>query len=136
VASRRIDTQIEPNGRQPHELARSRSFTYSAFNAQGFVTLATYGKRLDVDLWGHRSAQGQSIPAAVQYLARFADPDIEWTHKQITKPDRSERLQPLLAQTAVVFNSKQSREVLRNTSPQEPPPFIAQLLWPTAWSNR
>jgi hypothetical protein len=100
------------------------------------VTLATYGKRLNVDLWGHRGAQGQSIPTAVQYLARFADPDIEWKHKQITKPDRSERLQPLLAQTAVEFNSKQSREVLRNISPQKPAPFIARPLWPTAWADR
>lgn len=93
VAARRVDTQVEPDGRQPEELARTRSFSYSAMNARGLLTLAIAGKRLGVDLWGHRGPEGQSIPAAVRFLARFADADLEWTCPQITPVDRAAELQ-------------------------------------------
>lgn len=136
VAARRIDTQIVGDGRQPEELARTRSFTYSAMNARGFLTLATYGKRLGVDLWGHRGPEGQSIPAAVHFLARYADPDIEWTSEQITKVNRAEELQALLAQAAETFNCKRSAEALRTLDAQETKPTRARLLWPSAWDGK
>lgn len=136
VASRRIDTQVEPDGRQPEELARTRSFSYSTMNARGLLTLATYGKRLGVDLWGHRGPEGQSIPAAIQFLARYADPDVEWRFKQITTFDRGRGLQPLLAQAALEFDSKEAGDALQRLNAQEKSPSVARLLWPSAWEER
>lgn len=133
VAARRIDTQIDADGRQPHELARSRSFDYSTMNARGFLTLATYGKRLGVALWRHKGTKGQSIPSAVHYLARYADPELEWKFKQITSVDRAQKLRPLLAHAAATFDCRQSAAALRELNEQAETPPLARLLWPSAW---
>lgn len=135
VAARRIDTQVEPDGRQPQELARTRSFSYSTMNAHGLLTLATYGKRLGVDLWSHRGPKGQSIPAAIHFLARFADPSVEWRSKQITNFDRASDLQPLMAQAAAVFDDSEAGEALLKLAAQKQSPSAARLLWPSAWTS-
>ncbi len=84
VPARRIDTQIAPDGSQPHELARTRSFSYSVMNATLFCHLALLGEKAGVDLWGYTSSDGRAIFKAVKWLAPYCDGDKKWTHRQIT----------------------------------------------------
>ena len=79
--SRRIMKQIETDGRQPRELARSKSFTYSVSNLGALIRLARMGEQLGVDLWGYQSPDGRSIRQAVNYLAPYADPAKVWPYK-------------------------------------------------------
>jgi hypothetical protein len=102
--SRRITKQIEPDGRQPRELSRSKSFTYSVSNLGAMIRLAALGEQLGADLWDYRSPDGRSIRQAVNYLAPYADPAKVWPHKQIDNVDREEMLSPLLKEAALHFN--------------------------------
>jgi hypothetical protein len=79
----RIDLQIEEDGRQPHELGRTKSFTYSIFNLTAFFTLARIAETVGTDLWNYTSPKKGSILAALKYLAPYLDPKTEWTMKQI-----------------------------------------------------
>lgn len=79
----RIAEQIEPDGRMPLELARTKSFTYSAFNVRAMFYLARMGERLCIDLWHYRTTDGRTLKKSLDYLAPYADPSRSWPHQQI-----------------------------------------------------
>ena len=79
----RIAAQIEPDGKQPLELARTRAWSYSVGNLDGLVTLAELGERLDVDLWRYKTADGRGIRRALEYLYPFAVGGQKWPHRQL-----------------------------------------------------
>ena len=78
---RRIDAQLGPDGSQPRELARTKSFGYSLFNLRALFTLASLGDQVGVDLWHYRSHDGRSIRAAIDLVAKYADPEKNWPQK-------------------------------------------------------
>jgi hypothetical protein len=83
VGKRRIGVQIEPDGRQPLELARTKAWSYSVGNLAGLMTLARLGEHVDVDLWNLETHDGRSIHAALAFLAPFALGEHEWPYPQI-----------------------------------------------------
>ena len=91
VGPQRINTHIRPDGSQPEELARTKSWDYSCANTRNFCHLALLGERAGVDLWAHAGPKGQSIRGAIDYLLPYATGDKTWAHKQI-KPLRASRL--------------------------------------------
>lgn len=98
----RLPKHMEPDGRQPFELARTRSWSYSVMNLQGFFTLATLGEKIGVDLWHYSTSDGRSIMKALDYLMTFTDDAHAWPYKQITERDPAQ-LVPLLRQAACRF---------------------------------
>ncbi|MDD4268262.1 MAG: alginate lyase family protein [Pirellulales bacterium] len=112
AAARRIAAQIEPDGRQPQELARTRSFDYSTMNLRGMFELATLGQRLGIDLWHFESTDGRSIRRALDWLIPFALGEKRWPHEQLGGL-RPARLASLLRRAAAVYQEPRYERAVR-----------------------
>ena len=117
----RIPGHIEPDGSQPHELARTRSWNYSIMNLQSFFTLAVLGEKVGIDLWNHTTSDGRSIIDALDFLVRYAHPDDPkpWTWEQITESNPVQII-PLLYQAACRFPDKGYADLAAKLEGSEP----------------
>jgi hypothetical protein len=80
---RRIGRQIDPDGSQPEELQRTKSWHYAVYNLQAFVALANLGDHAGVDLWRYQTPDGRSISKAIAWLIPFALGQRPWTTPEI-----------------------------------------------------
>lgn len=103
---KRIATQIEPDGRQPLELARTRSWSYSVGNLDGLMQLATLGEHVGIDLWIYRTADGRSIRKALDFLIPVAVGDRKWEYQQLGGL-QPQSLFPLMRRAAPIYRDKQ-----------------------------
>jgi hypothetical protein len=99
----RIAKQIETDGSQPRELARTTSQHYVLFNLEAFFLLANLGTSAKVDLWNYQTTDGRSIRKALNWVLPFLRGEKEWTYKQINKFDSAEYY-PLLLQASVQYS--------------------------------
>jgi len=106
IAKKKVASQIERDGRQPRELERTRSWSYSVMNLDGWFTVARFGEEGGVDLWNFRTADGRSLRTALDYLVPVAAGTAKWSYPQITP---FEDLTPLLDQAAKVWKSDEYR---------------------------
>ena len=112
-AAARIEVQVTPDGRQPLELARTASFSYSCFNLLALGTLAGLGEHAGVDIWGHRSADGRSIRAALDFLVPYLGKSPKpWTMQQI-HDSRPDEVLPVLRAAALAYRDERYEGLLR-----------------------
>jgi hypothetical protein len=122
---KRLAYQVEPDGRQPLELARTKSFDYSLFNLEGLFTLASLGERVGVDWWDYATPDGRSMRVALRYLAPYADPSKPWLKDDVVAGNRT-RLFALFAQALRHGDDPFFRKMLRFS----PADARWHLLWP------
>ena len=127
VPQRRIATQIEVDGRQPHELARTRSFDYSVMNLRGMFHLAALGDQLGLDLWNAQSEDGRGVRRALDWLIPFATGHQQWRHEQIRDLEPG-KLAPLLRRAAIAYAEPEYAEVARQLGSD--PADRTHLFWP------
>jgi len=92
-AERRIFNQIEPDGKQPAELARTKALHYSAFNITHLLDMCLIAKTLDIDLLKAKSTDGRSIMKAIEFMAQYAGkPQSQFPYSQINEWDADRKL--------------------------------------------
>jgi hypothetical protein len=85
---KRIDSQLEADGQQPKELARTLSWNYSLFNLRAFFELALLAENVQVDLWHYGK-----LEKAFSWLLPYATGTKTWEHQQIKPKDDKEFLE-------------------------------------------
>jgi hypothetical protein len=126
AGNKRIAAQIEPDGRQPLELARTKAWSYSVGNLAGLMALARLGEHVGVDLWNFQTMDGRSIRAALGFLAPYGLNERQWPYPQINGFS-AELVHPLLRQASVKFQEEQIRS-LRDKLPAIDPASRSNLL--------
>jgi hypothetical protein len=126
----RIATQIELDGRQPLELKRTKSYSYSLYNLEALFILAEYGPAVGVDLFGYRSPNGRTLRAALDYMVPYFKADAKWPGEQISdiKP-RDPALAGLLRRAANAYHEPKYEAMIQGADLAE---SRFQLLWPAS----
>ena len=131
--TKRIAAQFEPDGRQPRELARTKSFSYSLMNLHAFFELAEMAQTQGIDLWHFETKDGRSIRKALDYLAPYANPARPWPGPQIDGGvSLAYRLDlaGLLQRAAAVYEARQYAELIATLPPRQVAESRWQLIWP------
>jgi hypothetical protein len=89
VTKGRIQSQIMADGSQPHELKRTKSLGYSLMNLEGFVYLAQFAEKLNINLWDYQTAEGAGLKKAFAFLRPYLKDPKSWPFEQIgpVEPD-------------------------------------------------
>lgn len=121
VKENRIARQIEPDGAQPMELRRTKSFNYSVMNLTGLTELATLGEWVGVDLWTFETSDGRSIRRALEFLRPYVEavpegsPPRVWHYKQIV-PFLPEILAPAFRMASIGYQDEEYEAIVSQFS--------------------
>lgn len=106
--SKRIASQIDTQGKQPHELARTKSVNYSTMNLWAMTWLASMAEQVGVDLWNYQTSDGRGIQKAYSFLKPYVLKPSTWRWQQITNGGAENALntltQPLFAKASTIFD--------------------------------
>jgi len=108
--TKRIALQIESDGRQLLELARTKAWSYSIMNLDELTQLATIGDSVGVDLWNFQTSDGRSIRRALEYLYPFSVGG-KWKYQQLGEFQPQE-LFPLMRRAAVKYHDDKFKAML------------------------
>ena len=103
---KRMDSQINKEGKMQLELDRTNGLGYSTFNLQAWFKVATLAQLTGINMWQYVNQQGAGIRTALDWLLPYALKQKTWTYQQIGeyKPNN---IYALLQQAAAVYNEPQ-----------------------------
>jgi len=84
VPEKRIASQIEPDGKMPWELSRTRAKDYTVYTLRAYITLARLGDELGINLYDYSTSDGRSIKKAIDWFIPYATADGAFDYQQIT----------------------------------------------------
>lgn len=85
VPSKRIFTQIEPDGRQPYEMRRTLSLHYSHYNLTHLIDIFLMAQKLGVKIDNSTDSDGRNFYKTLDFIASYLGKDMsEWPGKQIS----------------------------------------------------
>ena len=109
----RVGVQIQADGKQPLELARTTSFGYSCFNLRALGELADLSEHAGVDLWHYKTSDGRSIRTALDFLVPYLGKNPKpWTMQQIHE-SKPEEVLPVLRAAGIAYGDERYENLLK-----------------------
>jgi hypothetical protein len=91
-AKHRIFIQIEPDGKQPAELARTKALHYSAFNITHLLDMCMIAGTMNIDLLSATSPDGRCILKSIEFIVQFVGkPQSQFPFNQINNWDEDQK---------------------------------------------
>ena len=81
--TKRIASQIEPDGSMPLELGRTKSLGYTSMNLRAFTYLAIMADKVGLNLWDFETDDGRGIRTAYEFLDAYVQGKKKWEYKEI-----------------------------------------------------
>ncbi|MBD3629315.1 alginate lyase family protein [Cyclobacterium sp.] len=113
-----LDEMIEADGSQPKELARTRSWDYSAMNLLGIMSYAKASRHTGLDLWAYDNPKGGSIRKALNFMVPYLDSGKGWPYEQIHDKNDA-RLAAPLSIAARIYQHKPYKRLAERISSKE-----------------
>ena len=79
----RMESQLKPDGSQPFELARTKSWDYVNMNLDGYFIVAQLAENSTINLWQYETKEGKNIKKCVDWMLPFLKNEKKWEHEQI-----------------------------------------------------
>ncbi|HEY0808904.1 MAG TPA: pectate lyase, partial [Longimicrobiales bacterium] len=111
----RLNAQMDTSGKQPLELARTRSLHYSVENLDAWTRLAELSRHLNLDLWHSPSEAGVKLRKAIEFVAPYADTTNKWTSGQQITEERADLYVPVLARAHIALGEQRYLQLLNKT---------------------
>ncbi len=108
VAKERLAKQIEPDGKMPHELQRTRAFHYTVFALRAAAGIAELGRCLDIDLWRAATPEGRGLKAAIDFIAPYVGREKEFPYPDL-KPGPNEQSFEVFSRAAQAYGDMEYR---------------------------
>ena len=81
----RMENQLKPDGSQPFELARTKSWNYVNMNLYGYFLIARLAENTNESLWNHQITEGKNMKNALNWIIPYLKKEKEWEYEQIQK---------------------------------------------------
>jgi hypothetical protein len=79
----RIESQIKPDGSQPFELERTKSWDYVNMNLDGYFLVAQLAENSTINLWQYETKEGKNIKKCLDWMLPYLKNEKKWEFEQI-----------------------------------------------------
>ena len=85
IFKNRMESQLEPDGSQPLELIRTKSWNYVNMNLYGYFLIAKLAENANIQLWNQQISEGKNMKQALDWIVPYLKNEKVWEYEQIQK---------------------------------------------------
>ena len=95
IFKNRMESQLKPDGSQPFELARTKSWSYVNMNLFGYFLIAKLAENAEIQLWSQQISEGKNMRNALNWIIPYLKDEKQWEYEQIQKISYGETIRIL-----------------------------------------
>lgn len=85
IFKNRMESQLNPDGSQPFELVRTKSWGYVNMNLYGYYLIAKLAENANIQLWNQQISEGKNMKNALDWIVPYLKNEKKWEYEQIQK---------------------------------------------------